>query len=89
MAALALPYMNYVTNNMGTFTSGWCIYCLKAVEKKQITETIDQSTILCPHCMIDAVVDKSHLPSDAAARQTQLQQWHDAGFGAEDAAADG
>ncbi|AYV77888.1 MAG: hypothetical protein Edafosvirus2_67 [Edafosvirus sp.] len=52
-------YLPYCIFNEQYFEKGYCVYCYKKVLKNEIKEIIDQdSTLMCPHCGIDTVVDE-------------------------------
>ena len=74
-----LPYIIYATNNLQSILSddngARCVYCLGHPNISEDTLTTDESTVLCPICMVDAVVPASIVPNELT-----LQAWHIQGF---------
>ena len=74
-----LPYIIYATNNLESILSDGngarCVYCLGHPDINEDTLTTDESTVLCPICMVDAVVPASIVPNGLT-----LQAWHIQGF---------
>ena len=74
-----LPYIKYSTNNLQSILNdsngARCVFCLGHPEINEYTSTTDESTVLCPICMIDAVVPASVVPNELT-----LQAWHYQGF---------
>ena len=67
------------TNNLSSVRNDLkgarCVYCLGYPDVTVKLEIVDESTVLCPLCGIDAVVPSSQVPDEET-----LQHWHNLGF---------
>lgn len=73
-----LSYMNKATNNQEAIvkTHGFhCIYCFGNGHDTDIISWTDESTVICPHCGIDACVPKTDF------NKKLLSTWRQQGFG--------
>ncbi len=79
MTTTTLPYMPHATNNLKAVLAdpkgAVCVHCMQRPCIHKETETVDESTVLCPICGIDAVVPASVVPTQAV-----LRGWHRVGF---------
>lgn len=72
-------YLVQTNNNLARLQAqggGYCVYCFQYVNPNQVVTFADVSTAICPHCATDAVVP-------GKPTRSQLQQWHEEGFGDE------
>ena len=46
-----------ITNNYSSDFSGKCLFCLNCISHDEIRWQTDESTVICPHCFVDAVVN--------------------------------
>ena len=51
-----------ITNNYSPWFSGRCLFCLRYISHDEIQKLIDDCTVICPHCFVDAVVDTTTIP---------------------------
>ena len=76
------PYLHLATNNLEAVLAdeagARCVHCLGTPAITPETDTIDESTIECPLCGVDAVVPASQVPDEAT-----LNAWHNHGFSVE------
>ena len=51
-----------ITNNYLSDFSGKCLFCLNCISHDEIRWQTDDSTVICPHCFVDAVVNTTTIP---------------------------
>lgn len=51
-----------ITNNYSSKFSGKCLFCLNCISHDEIRWQTDESTVICPHCFVDAVVNTTTIP---------------------------
>lgn len=73
-------YLKYATNNLEALLAdergSRCVFCLGSPAITKSTMTVDESTVICPLCDVDAVIPASLVDDEA-----QLLRWHEEGFG--------
>merc|ERR1712070_1095116 len=76
------PYIHLATNSFYQILSdpkgARCVACLGSPNITREAELIDNTTVLCPQCYVDAVVPASEVPDE-----TTLREWQRIGFGGE------
>ena len=79
-----LGYISMATNNLNELLNdskgARCVYCFGAPVISLVVgvHVVDESTVLCPLCGIDAVVPASRVPDEAT-----MRRWHAEGWGSE------
>jgi hypothetical protein len=70
-----LEYLNYCTNNLKSIlkdeNGARCVYCFGRPYVDENSQTVDNSTVLCNICGIDAVVPSSVVPNELT-----IAKWH-------------
>ena len=75
----AMSYLRLATNNLEAVLAdeagARCVACLGTPMITSQSETLDESTVVCTLCGVDAVVPASQVPDEAT-----LKEWHIRGF---------
>ena len=75
----AMSYLSLATNNLEAVLAdevgARCVACLGTPMITSQSETLDESTVVCTLCGVDAVVPASQVPDE-----TTLKEWHIRGF---------
>ena len=63
-----------ITNNYSSGFSGKCLFCLNCISHDEIRWQTDESTVICPHCFVDSVVDTTTI-SELAFKNERIRRF--------------